>query len=76
MLSGKNIVVGVSGGIAAYKAVDVVSRLKKLGAETHVVMTENATRLVAPLTFRTISAQPVIVHMFEEPKQWLSLIHI
>ncbi|HOV66670.1 MAG: bifunctional phosphopantothenoylcysteine decarboxylase/phosphopantothenate--cysteine ligase CoaBC [Firmicutes bacterium] len=70
MLSGKNIVVGVSGGIAAYKTVDVVSRLRKLGAETHVVMTENATKLVAPLTFRTISAQPVIVHMFEEPKQW------
>ncbi len=70
MLSGKNIIVGVSGGIAAYKAVDVVSRLRKLGAETHVVMTENATKLVAPLTFRTISAQPVIVHMFEEPRQW------
>lgn len=70
MLTEKNIIVGVSGGIAAYKAVDVVSRLRKLGAETHVIMTENATHLVAPITFRTVSGQPVLVHMFEEPKQW------
>ncbi|HHY17383.1 MAG TPA: bifunctional 4'-phosphopantothenoylcysteine decarboxylase/phosphopantothenoylcysteine synthetase, partial [Firmicutes bacterium] len=42
MLSGKNIIIGVTGGIAAYKAVEVVSRLRKLGADTHVIMTENA----------------------------------
>lgn len=70
MLSGKTIVVGVTGGIAAYKALDVVSRLRKLGAEIHVIMTRNATKLVAPITFRTLSNNPVIVEMFEEPKQW------
>lgn len=70
MLSGHNIVVGVSGGIAAYKCVEVVSRLRKLGAETFVIMTENAAKLVAPITFRTISNHPVVTHMFEEPKQW------
>ncbi|QUL98338.1 MAG: bifunctional phosphopantothenoylcysteine decarboxylase/phosphopantothenate--cysteine ligase CoaBC [Candidatus Fermentithermobacillus carboniphilus] len=70
MLKGKTVVIGVSGGIAAYKAVEVVSRLKKLGAETHVIMTRNATKLVAPITFRTISNQPVVVDMFEEPKRW------
>ncbi len=70
MLTGKTIVVGVSGGIAAYKAVDVVSRLRKLNAEVHVIMTQNATKLAAPLTFRTISGSPVIVDMFLEPRQW------
>ena len=70
MLSGKQIITGVSGGIAAYKAVEVVSRLRKLGAETHVIMTDNAAKLVAPITFRTISNNPVVIHMFEEPKQW------
>jgi phosphopantothenoylcysteine decarboxylase/phosphopantothenate--cysteine ligase len=70
MLKGKAVIVGVSGGIAAYKAVEVVSRLRKLGAETHVIMTRNATKFVAPLTFRTIADQPVVVEMFEEPKQW------
>ena len=48
------IVMGVTGGIAAYKACEVVSRLKKLGHEVDVIMTENATRLVAPLTFDEI----------------------
>jgi phosphopantothenoylcysteine decarboxylase/phosphopantothenate--cysteine ligase len=70
MLKGKNVIVGVSGGIAAYKAVEVVSRLRKLEVETHVIMTRNATKLVAPMTFRTISCEPVAVEMFEEPKRW------
>jgi len=70
LLSGFTVVVGVTGGIAAYKTLEVISRLRKLGAETRVVMTENATKLVAPITFQTISNNPVVVHMFEEPKQW------
>ncbi|MGI6627550.1 MAG: bifunctional phosphopantothenoylcysteine decarboxylase/phosphopantothenate--cysteine ligase CoaBC [Bacillota bacterium] len=70
MLSGKNIIIGVTGGIAAYKAVEVVSRLRKLGADTHVIMTENAAKLVAPITFRTMSGNPVVTQMFEEPKSW------
>lgn len=70
MLTGKNIIIGVTGGIAAYKAVEVVSRLKKLGAEVHVIMTKAATEFVTPLTFREISKNPVITDMWAEPKKW------
>ncbi|HAK74067.1 MAG TPA: bifunctional phosphopantothenoylcysteine decarboxylase/phosphopantothenate--cysteine ligase CoaBC [Sporomusaceae bacterium] len=70
MLLGKNIVLGVTGGIAAYKAVEIVSRLKKAGAFVHVIMTEGATKFVTPLTFRELSANPVAVKMWEEPKTW------
>ena len=59
-----NIVVGVSGGIAAYKAVEVVSRLTKLGANVDVVMTHNATQLIAPATFEAISHNAVYVDTF------------
>jgi phosphopantothenoylcysteine decarboxylase/phosphopantothenate--cysteine ligase len=69
-LKGKSVVVGVCGGIAAYKVVDVVSRLKKLGATVDVIMTANAQKFVAPLTFRSISHRPVVTDMFEEPSQW------
>ena len=70
MLNNKTIVVGVTGGIAVYKACDVVSRLKKLGAEVHVVMTESATEFVSPMTFQTLSNNFVTVDMFKEPKTW------
>jgi len=68
ILNGKTIVIGVSGGIAAYKAVDVVSRLKKLGANVRVVMTRNACEFVAPLTFQSMSQNPVATEMFEPIK--------
>lgn len=70
MLKGKRILLGVTGGIAAYKSVEIVSRLRKLGAEVNVVMTESAAEFVAPLTFRSISARPVYTDMFGEPKTW------
>lgn len=70
MLNGKTVVLGVCGGIAVYKAVDIVSRLKKLGAQVHVIMTENAAKFVTPLTFQTISHNPVITDTFAEPKNW------
>ncbi|MEA4900110.1 bifunctional phosphopantothenoylcysteine decarboxylase/phosphopantothenate--cysteine ligase CoaBC [Desulfitobacterium sp.] len=70
MLHGRKILVGVTGGIAAYKAAEIVSRLGKLGAEVHVAMTKGATEFIAPLTLRTLSANPVSVEMFEEPKRW------
>jgi len=70
MLEGKTVVVGVCGGIAAYKVVEVVSRLKKLHADVNVIMTENATRFVTPLTFRSIAHNPVVTDMFDEPKAW------
>ncbi len=69
MLSGKTVLLGISGGIAAYKAVEVASGLRKLHAEVHVIMTENASKFVSPLTFRTISAEPVTIEMFGEPKR-------
>jgi len=70
MLTNKNIIVGICGGISAYKVVDVVSRLKKLNAIVTVIMTENATKFVSPLTLRAISHEPVITDMFAEPDNW------
>lgn len=65
-LSGKTVLLGVSGGIAAYKAVEVASRLVKAGAAVHVLMTAAATRLVAPLTFQAIVHNPVRVEIMQE----------
>lgn len=69
-LKDKHIVVGVTAGIAAYKAVDLVSRLRKTGADVKVVMTKNATKFVSPLVFGEISKHPVAVDMFEEVHDW------
>jgi phosphopantothenoylcysteine decarboxylase/phosphopantothenate--cysteine ligase len=74
-LKGKNVVLCVTGGIAVYKAVDVVSRLKKLGANVDVIMTKNATRFVSPLTFQSLSHTKVIDFMFSEI-QYLDIEHI
>lgn len=70
MFTGKKILVGVAGGIAAYKAAELVSRLRKLHAEVHVAMTKSATEFITPLTLRSLSANPVYVDMFGEPKHW------
>ena len=70
MLKGKTVVIGVSGGIAVYKACDIVSRLKKLNANVHVIMTKSATEFVTPLTFQSLSQNYVVSDMFEEPKTW------
>lgn len=70
MFEGKTVVLGICGGIAAYKAVEVVSRLRKLGAETHVIMTESATKFIAPLTFQSISHNLVTTDMFAKPATW------
>jgi phosphopantothenoylcysteine decarboxylase/phosphopantothenate--cysteine ligase len=75
MMKGKNIVLGVTGGIAAYKAADLCSRLIKVGANVDVVMTEHATSFINPLTFQTLSGNPVVVKQFETPKGW-ELAHI
>jgi phosphopantothenoylcysteine decarboxylase/phosphopantothenoylcysteine decarboxylase/phosphopantothenate--cysteine ligase len=61
-----NILVGVTGSIAAYKAADLVSKLNKAGHEIHVVMTAEATRFVTPLTFRTMSRHTVVLDLWEE----------
>lgn len=66
MLYGKNVVLGVSGGIAAYKSCEIVSRFVKLGANVDVIMTEHAEEFVTPLTFETLSNNRVVRGMFEE----------
>lgn len=70
MLKNKNILLAVCGGIAAYKVVDVASRLRKLGANVHVVMTKEATEFVTPLTFQEISGNPVNVSMWDKVTNW------
>lgn len=75
MLNNKTIVVGVTGGIAAYKAAEIVSRLKKLNAEVYCIMTEGAQAFLTPLTLRTLSGNPVVTSMFQEPVKW-SVEHI
>ncbi|CAB1243581.1 bifunctional phosphopantothenoylcysteine decarboxylase/phosphopantothenate--cysteine ligase CoaBC [Clostridium sp. MT-14] len=66
----KTVVIGVTGGIAAYKALDVVSRLKKRNFEVNVIMTKSAVKFVTPLSFQTMSQNIVNVDMFQEPRAW------
>ncbi|MCM3312249.1 bifunctional phosphopantothenoylcysteine decarboxylase/phosphopantothenate--cysteine ligase CoaBC [Bacillus sp. FSL K6-6483] len=67
MLKNKTIVVGVSGGIAAFKTAALVSKLTQAGANVYVVMTEAATKFVTPLTFQALSRNPVYTDTFTEP---------
>ena len=69
-MSKKCIVMGVTGGIAAYKALDIISKLKKLDYDIHVIMTKSACEFVTPLSFQALSQNPVTTDMFEEPKAW------
>ncbi len=69
-LSGKTVTVGVTGGIAAYKACELVSLLKKAGADVHVVMTEHAARFVAPLSFEALSGNRAVTDMFDSDHDW------
>ena len=66
----KCVVIGVTGGIAVYKALDVISALRKKDVEVHVIMTESASKFVNPLTFQSISQNMVVTDMFAEPKAW------
>lgn len=70
MLKDKTVVIGVSGGIAVYKCLDVVSRLKKLGINVHTIMTKSASEFVTPLSFQSLSQNYVVCDMFDEPKTW------
>ncbi len=65
MLKGKTILLGVSGGIAAYKMADVASALVKLGAKVHVLMTKNATNFINPITFESLTCNKCIVDTFD-----------
>lgn len=68
MLKDKHITIGVTGGIAIYKILSLVSRLVKEGADVHVVMTENAQKFVSPLLFETLSKNRVITDTFNREK--------
>ena len=84
MLEGAKILLGVTGSIAAYKAADLTVRLKKAGASVRVIMTESAQRFVTPLTFETLSREPVLTGMwnrtqYPEPmhvtlSEWVDLL--
>lgn len=69
-LEGKCVVLGVTGGIAVYKACELTSRLRKAGADVFVVMTKNACEFVQPLTFETLSNHPVVTDTFKREGTW------
>src|SRR4030066_1858677 len=74
-LAGRTIVLGVTGSIAVYKAVDLASQLTKAGARVEVIMTDAATEFVTPLTFRNITGRPVVTKMFELASEY-SVEHV
>jgi phosphopantothenoylcysteine synthetase/decarboxylase len=69
-VSGKNILLGITGGIAAYKAAELASKLTAAGAKVYTVMTENACRLILPKTFEALTAMPVFTTMWTEPEDF------
>src|SRR5438309_862632 len=70
MKKGKNIVLGVTGSIAAYKAADLTSLLTKEGCDVHVVMTGDALHFITPLPFKTLSRHPVVTGLYDEEEGW------
>ena len=66
----KNVVLGVTGSIAAYKAADLTSQLTKLGCDVRVVMTADALRFITALPFKTLSRHPVITDLYDEEEGW------
>ena len=69
-LSGYRVLLGVTGGIACYKSCEIVSSLRKLGAQVDVVMTEHACQFVLPMTFESLSGNRVVRDMFARPEKW------
>jgi phosphopantothenoylcysteine synthetase/decarboxylase len=67
---GKNIVLGVTGSIAAYKAAELASQLTKLGCDVRVVMTADALRFITALPFKTLSRHPVLTDLYDEEEGW------
>jgi len=70
MSDSRNIVLGVTGSIAAYKAVDIASFLVKQGCDVHVVLTTDAQRFITPLPFKTLSRHPVVLDLYDEEEGW------
>lgn len=75
MLKNKNIVIGITGGIACYKACEVISYLVREGANVDVIMTKNAQEFITPLTIETLSKNKVVTDMFEK-KEHIEVEHI
>ena len=70
MSATKNIVLGVTGSIAAYKAADLTSQLVREGCNVHVIMTADAMRFITPLAFKTLSRNPVVTDLYDEEEGW------
>src|SRR2546422_10162299 len=70
MSKAKNIVLGVTGSIAAYRAADLTSLLTKQGCDVHVVMTADALRFITELPFKTLSRHPVVTDLYAEEEGW------
>src|SRR5256714_8350567 len=70
MKKGRNIVLGVTGSIAAYKAADLTSLLAKEGCDVHVIMTADALQFITPLAFKTLSRHPVVTDLYDEEEGW------
>ena len=68
-LQGKRIILGVTGGIAAYKATELASKMTQMGARVYTVMTANACEFISPLTFRSLTGHPVLTGLFDEPQK-------
>jgi len=75
MLTGKTVIMGITGSVAAYKAADIASKLTQAGARVEVVMTEAATKFITPLTLRSITGRPVVTDMFELASEF-SIEHV
>ena len=69
-LAGKTVVLCVTGGIAAYKAADLTSKLRHAGAAVRVLMTESATQFISPMTFETLSGNRAVVDTFDRNFAW------
>jgi len=76
MLRGKTIVLGVTGSIAAYKAADLVSKLKKIGADVWVILTDHGSKFITPLTLKTLSGNTVLIDTFDEESFTKPVLHI
>ena len=75
-IHGKNIILGVCGGIAAYKSVELLRLLTKQKADVRVIMTRNAARFVGPVTFEALSGKPVCTDLFDKRDPDASIRHI
>src|SRR5579862_8530811 len=70
MSTTRNIVLGVTGSIAAYKAAELTSQLAKAGFDVRVVLTADAQRFITPLVFKTLSRHPVVTDLYDEEEGW------